>query len=106
MFAKRTVLVLLVLLSTTAFAQTADPMATRPVNVLIDSRPDIAEIRVDGRFIGTGPLQYRLTPGVHKIELSRPRYATWTRELTVVPGVPTRVVALLGEQNTEVRCGE
>lgn len=69
--------------------------APTTVPVHFAARPDLAEIRVDGVFIGTSPLSYRLTPGVHKIELSRRGFQTWQRELTVNADMPTNVTALL-----------
>lgn len=73
-------------------ALAADPA---PVRIHIDSRPEYAEIRISGKFVGTTPLDYQLVPGDHKIELIRPRYKSWTRELTVTAEMPTKVTALL-----------
>lgn len=70
-------------------------------SVMIDSRPDYAEIVVDGKFIGTTPLNYRLTPGVHRIELTRPGYSVWVRDLTVSDEVATRVAPILLEAPRE-----
>ncbi len=69
--------------------------------VLFDSRPDFAEIQVDGKFIGTTPVEYRLSPGVHRLELTRGGRSPWVRELSV-SDVPTRVVAIL--DSTENPC--
>lgn len=79
-----------------------DPAAG--TSVVIDSRPDHAEIRLNGKFIGTTPLSYPLPAGVHKIELARPQFESWYRELTVAE-TPTRVVALL-QRGSEADCGE
>lgn len=72
------------------------------VSVVIDSRPDNAEIRVDGKFVGTTPLSYRLPSGTHKIELVRAGFGPWFRELRVTD-TPTRVVALL-KSDAAVKC--
>ena len=70
--------------------------------VLLDSRPDMAEIQLDGKFIGTTPVEYRLSPGVHHLEMTRgTRYSPWVRDLSV-GDVPTRVTALL--ESTENPC--
>ena len=53
---------------------------------------------------GTTPLNYRLTPGVHELELTRARYGSWVRELTVTEGLPTRVTALLEAPTSEKPC--
>jgi hypothetical protein len=69
--------------------------ARAETRVLLDSRPDNAEIQVDGKFIGTTPVEYRLAPGVHRVEMTRGnRFSPWMRELSV-SDVPTRVTALL-----------
>ena len=97
---KKSLIALLFILALTPLLFAADtPAPTRTVPVLIDSHPDIAEVWIDGKFIGSTHLAYRLTPGDHKIELVRPRYATWTRTLTVMPDLPTRVAALMQETN-------
>ena len=72
----------------------------RLVPVHFNSRPEWAEVRVDGAFVGTTPLPYRLTPGVHKIELQRRSYQSWSRDLTVSE-TPTNVTALLDEREAK-----
>ena len=69
--------------------------------VLFDSRPDFAEIEVDGKFIGSAPVEYRLSPGMHRIEMTRGGRSPWVRELSVSEA-PTRVVAIL--DSTENPC--
>ena len=92
-------LLLLLLLLTPILLAADAPNKPRPMTVQIDSRPDLAEVWLDGKFVGSTPLAYRVAPGDHKIELVRPRYASWTRTLTVMPDQPTRVAALLQESN-------
>src|SRR5712664_137824 len=77
---------------------------TYAVPVYIESRPDYAEIQIDGKFVGTTPLNYRLTPGMHHLALTRGRFATWTRELQVTEGVATRVGALLEQTTAQNPC--
>ncbi len=77
----------------------------RLIAVHFNSRPEFAEVRVNGVFVGTTPLPYRLTPGVHKIEFVRQRYQTWTRELLVNADVPTNVTALLEDSGSKP-CGK
>lgn len=90
-------LLLLVLTVPLIGEEPATVAKSNAVPVLMDSRPDYAEIQVDGKFIGTTPLNYRLTPGVHRISLTRLRYSPWVRDLTVTANIPTRVAALLEE---------
>lgn len=75
----------------------------KTVRVLIDSQPAFAEITVDGKFIGTAPLDYRLAPGVHRLVLTRSHRQSWVRDLTVNPGLATRVTALM-ETSDEKPC--
>jgi hypothetical protein len=100
MLHKKSLIALLFLLALAPllFADDA-PMTPRTVPVQIDSRPDLAEVWIDGKFIGSTHLSYRLTPGDHKIELVRPRYTAWSRTLTIMPEQPTRLAALLQETN-------
>jgi len=103
MLHKKPLIALLFLLALTPllFAAESQPLKPRSMPVIIDSRPDLAEVWIDGKFVGSTGLNYRLAPGEHKIELVRPRYTTWTRTLTVVPDQPTRVAALLEEANAK-----
>jgi hypothetical protein len=85
----------LLLLLTPLFLAADSPIKVHTTTVQIESRPDMSEVWLDGKFVGSTPLIYRLTPGDHKIEMIRPRYMTWTRTLTVAADQPTRVAALL-----------
>jgi hypothetical protein len=101
MLHKKTLFALLLSLTPILLAADSSNKAhTSPV--IIDSRPDASEVWIDGKFVGSAPLSYRLTPGDHKIELVHPRYTTWTRTLTVAAEQPTRVAALL--ETTDKPC--
>ncbi len=102
---KKSPIIFLFLLALTPLLLAADtpPLKPRAMPVQIDSRPDFAEVWIDGKFVGSTSLNYRLTPGEHKIELVRMRYATWSRTLTVMPDQPTRVTALM-QETTEKPC--
>jgi hypothetical protein len=95
----RTARVAVVLLSILSIActSTTAPVARSEdrVAVFIESRPDWGEVYVDGKFVGTTAMSARLTPGVHSIEVRRQRHVSWKRDLTVMPGSATRVMALL-----------
>ncbi|HSP16705.1 MAG TPA: PEGA domain-containing protein [Thermoanaerobaculia bacterium] len=97
--------ILALLLIPLAAAAQSEKTEPRLISVQFNSRPEFAEVRVDGVFVGTTPLPYRLSPGVHKIELSRQRYQSWTRELFVSADVPTNVTALLDERESKP-CGK
>lgn len=87
-------------------AQPQEPAkpASQKSTVVIDSRPDHAEIRLNGKFVGTTPMTYNLTAGEHRIELARLGYGSWTRELTVLPSAPARVVAILEPAQKQADC--
>jgi len=62
--------------------------------VAISSNVPDAEVSVDGKFVGNAPIaSLKLAPGAHLFEVVAKGYAGWKRELTVVQGSATRVVA-------------
>ena len=61
------------------------------INVPIISSPSSAEISIDGDFVGTTNSSFQLTPGEHRIEISREGFEPWSRTVTVVPGTQIRV---------------
>lgn len=67
-------------LFTPLFLAADSPFKAHSTPVSIESRPDMAEVWVDGKFVGTTPLGYRLLPGDHKVELVRPRVMGQFRE--------------------------
>ena len=69
-----------------------------PCEVSVTSNVPDAEVSVDGKFVGNAPLAaLRLSAGTHKVEVVAKGYVIWKRELTVVQGSSTRVVAQLEE---------
>lgn len=98
---KRIVLLTLVaafLLACTTSTTAVTKMPANAVVVTIDSRPEHAEVIVDGKFIGTTPLAHRMTPGEHRIAIVRDEFESWTRDLTVFADNPSRVTAVLRKQ--------
>jgi PEGA domain len=69
---------------------------TVPVSFV--SRPSVADLYIDGKFVGSTEVALRLSPGVHVIEVKLDDFHTWRRELHVTAGSPTRVAALLKPQ--------
>jgi len=51
--------------------------------VTIKSTPDGADITVDDKFVGTTPSTIQLSPGEHKIVVSRSGFKAWERTMTV-----------------------
>jgi hypothetical protein len=94
-------IVLLTLVAAFLLACTTATTAKTPQNavaIAIESRPDNAEVLVDGKFIGTTPLVHRMAPGEHKLTLVRDDFETWQRELSVFAENPSRVTAVLRKQ--------
>jgi hypothetical protein len=88
-------LVVMIAVSPALIAEKTPTTPRVDTRVILDSRPDSAEIQVDGKFIGTTPVEYRLSPGVHRLAMTRGnRFSPWVRDLSVSE-VPTRVTALL-----------
>lgn len=93
------VMVTLLAIGCTATVQTPEPVVkVKYVPVSIGSAPENAEIYIAGKLIGTTPLEYRLTPGTHTIELRVPGFKPWSRELAVMEGNPTRIMAYLEKE--------
>jgi hypothetical protein len=63
--------------------------------VMFHSKPDNAEVFVDGEFRGSTPVNLHLTAGAHKVELRLEGFQAWERELVVVAGDDTRVAVTL-----------
>jgi hypothetical protein len=62
--------------------------------VAIMSNVPNADVSVDGKFIGNAPVtSLKLTPGTHLFEVTSKGFVGWKREVTVVQGSATRVVA-------------
>ena len=86
------------LLATASFAGIDSQSSSPKVSVQFVSRPDYADLYIDGKFVGSTDLALRIPPGDHVIEIKRSGYETWQRELIVTPENPTRVAALLRQE--------
>ena len=84
-------------------AQTASsPVPSTPATigrttgtVFAESRPAGADVFVNGKLVGTTPLQIDLEPGQHLIRLERNGYSPWTSSVRVASGERSRVAASL-----------
>jgi len=61
----------------------------------IASRPDKADIEIDGRFVGQTPATLPLDGGEHEIKVSKSGYRPWSRTLAIVPGGKSSLEAAL-----------
>ena len=74
--------------------------APRPASLRVESRPSGAAVLIDGRVVGTTPLQISdLEPGAHQVRLELPGHRPWATTATVVAGQSVRVAASLEESN-------
>jgi hypothetical protein len=77
------------------------PAVRSVLTVFIDSTPQGARIRINGRELAPTPLMVRqLRPGTHTVELRLPGYKTWTQRLTVAAGDNRRITATLERDTT------
>lgn len=67
-----------------------EPVATgrRPAEVSLTVKPEDAAVYVDGRFMGNGEDvdELQLAPGKHRVEVVRPGYATFEKDIEVTAG--------------------
>lgn len=63
--------------------------------VTVTSNVPDAEVSLDGKFIGNAPVSLKLGAGTHVFQVSAKDFNGWKREVTVVQGSATRVVANL-----------
>jgi hypothetical protein len=76
-----------------ALAQGAD---VSPVS--IKSTPDGADITVDGKYVGSTPSVIRLTAGEHDIEIAKPGFKAWKRNMAVTAGGQVTIDATLEKE--------
>jgi len=71
-----------------------------PTNVKCNfsSTPPGAEITLDEKYVGSTPSEITVTTGTHVVAFSMPGFATWKRDLTVIPGSELTVSAILQKQ--------
>ncbi|HEX4954047.1 MAG TPA: PEGA domain-containing protein [Thermoanaerobaculia bacterium] len=63
------------------------------------SEPSSAEVWLDGKLIGSTPLEgYPLATGEHHVAFKRAGYQVWVRDFSVAQGVRTQLTALLERQ--------
>jgi hypothetical protein len=68
--------------------------------VTVRSRPDGADITVDGNYSGSTPSKLSLPAGAHTILVEQTGYAPWQKTLTISPGNDINVNAVLQRQPT------
>ncbi len=63
--------------------------------LVLDSRPQGAEVRVDGRLVGRTPLELQVTPGRKEVEFRLAGYQTYRTAVNPRPGERVQVLAQL-----------
>jgi PEGA domain len=69
-----------------------------PSTVIVKSNPDGADIRVDGKYVGSTPSTLRLVPGDHSVVIEKSGYRQWQRTMSVSAGGIITVDAQLEAQ--------
>jgi len=77
-----------------AVPETAKRPAIETGSVTITSSPD-ADVSVDGAFVGNAPATLKLPAGKHTIVVSQKGFASFMREITVLPDGDTKLNATL-----------
>jgi hypothetical protein len=74
----------------------------RPARLSVSSNVTSAEVFLDGERIGTAPLDTRIAPGRHALEVRRADFVTHEAILNVASGDTARVQARLVEEPTPI----
>ena len=79
-------------------------LAARTGKVTVAVFPEDAEIVVDGRSRGTGSMTFDLSSAPHRLEVRKPGFESFTREVTPRPGYPQTIqVRLFSEEEARLR---
>jgi hypothetical protein len=76
----------------------SQPVASEMGKLLISSKPNDAELFVDGAFVGNAPATLQLHSGEHTVRASLSGYKDWTRKITLMPASEANLVATLQKQ--------
>ncbi len=79
-----------------ASSAAASEQAPKPLCVVsVESRPDAADVELDGKFVGTTPLNLRLPPGEYQVTVKKSGFDNWTRQVQVLVDNETKLLAEL-----------
>jgi hypothetical protein len=73
-------------LAPAAPAVSAQAALPEKVRCNFSSTPSGAEISIDWQYVGNTPSEIGLSAGTHIVVISKPGFAEWKRDLTVLPG--------------------
>ena len=73
-----------------------------PGRLFVRADQEDAEVLVNGRSIGTAPLEVELKPGSYKVRVRLEGYADWNGQVNLNAGDESTLTASLGRKRTEV----
>ncbi len=71
------------------------PQLGTPARLAVDADADDASVTINGRNIGTVPLEVELKPGTYKVRVSREGHQDWNKQVDLAPGADTTLTAVL-----------
>jgi hypothetical protein len=73
-----------------------DPPPAIPTGMLVvDSNPAHADVEMDGKYLGTTPLEVQLPRGEHTVLVRKAGFLDWSRTLSVIAGGKQGILAEL-----------
>ncbi|MDD5477540.1 MAG: PEGA domain-containing protein [Candidatus Omnitrophica bacterium] len=79
----------------------AEPQKLPPVNFTIKSNVDGATVELDGAAIGSTSGNFKASPGLHQIRISKERFATWEKTVNIYAGQALNVKLELSSEGLE-----
>lgn len=73
-----------------------------PARLLVRADQEDAEVLINGRNVGTTPLEVELKPGSYKVRVRREGYADWNGQVDLRAGDESTLSAFLPRKRTEV----
>ncbi len=74
------------------------PGAATSGSLTVQANDDSCEVFVDGAFVGNSPAKLKLTEGSHKVEVKKPGFKDYQREIKVTAGSDLNLRATLQQQ--------
>jgi TPR repeat protein len=84
--------------SAAAKAASTPPGASRTGFVNVSAADNACEVFVDGAFVGNTPARVKLTAGAHVIEVKKPGFKDYRREITITEGSDLTLRTVLEKQ--------
>lgn len=81
-------------------AGSESPKVISAAIVTISSEPTQAEVQIDNNSVGRAPLQIALSPGEHKVWITKEGFHSWQHTVVIKPGTVIPIAAVLEPVNT------